>query len=98
MDERKLEKLRAELERMRRATVKASDVEALARKLGRRQVNRGKEPVWESDLDDVYPLSIPHHGGGRDLPNGTKNSILNSLEVDLEAWEQHLAAEDDDGK
>jgi hypothetical protein len=59
-------------------------------------VKRGKEPMWEStEFDELYPLSIPHHGG-RDLAIGTKNSILDQLEGDVCAWEARLADDEDE--
>ncbi len=50
--------------------------------------------MWESAGFGLFPLAIPHHGG-RDLPVGTKNSILNQLEDDILAWEEELSEEDD---
>lgn len=65
-------------------------LESLAKRLGRQRINRGKEPVWESaEFPDLFPLSIPHHGG-RDLAIGTQRSILNQLEDDMAAWEDKL--------
>jgi len=58
--------------------------------LGRKKVNRGKEPMYENDaFPHLRPLSIPNHKG-RDLPLGTKNSILTQLEDDQAAWEEAL--------
>ena len=97
MDRKKLRKLRLELVRLRLSPQKASALESLAGKLGRKLIKRGKEPTWESqDFDHLWPLSIPHHGG-RDLAPGTKKSILNQLEDDIIAWEEVLPQEDDDG-
>jgi hypothetical protein len=46
--------------------------------------------MWESvPFPELRPLSIPDHKG-RDMPRGTKNSILDQLEEDLLAWEQRL--------
>lgn len=97
MKKKTLEKLRGELARMRRSPQRAADLESLAKRLGRKKVNRGKEPMWESEEFKLYPLAIPHHGG-RDLATGTKNSVLSSLEDDLLAWEERLNEEggDDD--
>ena len=91
---RKLNRLRAELERLRLAQVRARDLEQLAKKLGRKKVKRGKEPTWENNTFPELPaLTIPHHGG-KDLPVGTKNSILNQLEDDFLAWELQLTNEE----
>ncbi len=88
MDDRKLGKLRGEVEALRRAPQKASALERIAKKLGRELVKRGKEPMWENkEFDELRSLAIPHHGG-KDLPPGTRNSILNQLEDDILAWEK----------
>jgi hypothetical protein len=51
--------------------------------------------MWEStEFDDLFVLSIPHHGG-RDLAPGTKKSILDQLEDDLLAWEERLGEDED---
>jgi hypothetical protein len=98
MKRRKLKKLRVELERLRRSPQKASALEGLAGKLGRKRVNRGKEPMWESEeFKNLPPLSIPHHGA-KDVAPGTKKSILNQLEDDIIAWDETLPEEDDDGE
>lgn len=96
MDQRKLDKLKREIRELRRKTVKAKDLQSVASRLGRKVVNRGKHPMWESEEFDFFPISIPDHGGGKDIPDGTKKSILNQLEDDLMAWEERLSDEDDD--
>src|SRR6185437_12054879 len=48
MDRKKLDKLREELDAMRRTQVRASAVESLAAKLGRTLAKRGKHPIWEN--------------------------------------------------
>ena len=93
MNGRRLARIRRLLEQARRSQQRARDLEKLAR--GRRQDKRGKEPTWVHDELPVYPLSIPHHGG-RDLAPGTRNSILNVLEVDVIAWEERLGPEDEE--
>lgn len=45
--------------------------------------------MWMSEYFNLPPLSIPHHGN-RDLPNPTRNSILNQLEDDLLCWSEYL--------
>jgi hypothetical protein len=75
---------------MRRAQPKARELQSVAHKLGREKIQRGKHPMWESvPFPELRPLSIPDHKG-RDMPRGTKNSILDQLEEDLLAWEQRL--------
>jgi hypothetical protein len=93
MNRKRLTKLRAQLEQMRLSPQRAASLEGLAGKLGRKPVKRGKEPTWESEeFSDLRPLSIPHHGG-RDLALGTRNSILNQLEDDVNAWDMKLDEE-----
>ena len=91
MNEKKLEKLRGDLAAMRRSPQKARDLEQVASRLGRKKHTRGKHPMWISERFDLPPLSIPHHGG-KDLSVGTRNGILNLLEDDLLAWEEHLGS------
>lgn len=89
MNRRKLAKLRGEISAMRRAPQTARDLERMALQLGRSSRVRGKHPMWLSEHFDLPPLSIPRHGG-RDLPVGTRNSILNQLEEDVLAWEEYF--------
>lgn len=83
MDRKKLDRIKRSIEQARRSPQKARGLESIAKQLGREKVNRGKEPTWESPLPGRPPLSIPHHGGGRDIPIGTRNSILDFLEDDV---------------
>lgn len=93
---RKLEKLRRELKDLRRSPQKAASIQSLATRLGRRLGKHGKHPMWESaEFPELFPLSIPDHGG-KDLPPGTRNSILNQLEDDILAWESRLSDDEDD--
>ena len=57
---------------------------ALAQKLGRTRVNRGKEPTYERKIDPVFkfPLTIPNHPG--DMKPGTARSIIDALMNDVE--------------
>jgi hypothetical protein len=99
MDRRKLAKLEVELDSMRHRSVKADDVQSLASRLGRRLVNRGKEPNWaNSEFPNLRPLSIPDHGGGRDLSPRVRKSVLNELENDIDAWDQKLTEEENKQK
>jgi hypothetical protein len=94
MKKKKLEKLRKELAQLRRSPQKAAEFQSLAARLGRSLVKRGKHPMWESEFE-LPVLSIPDHGG-KDLPIGTRNSIANQLEEDIEAWDLHLSEEGDE--
>jgi hypothetical protein len=95
---RKMKALHASLQR--KGGVSASEVQELAVGLGRTKfTGRGKEPTWiNASLTHLRPLSIPDHGGGKDLKVGTKNSILNQLQEDIDAWTlliQPLGEDDD---
>jgi hypothetical protein len=93
MDRKSLDNLREELARLRRSPQKATALEGLARRLGRKLSDRGKHPTWVStSFPHLRPVSIPRHGG-RDLPPGTRKNILDFLEEDLLAWEEGLQSE-----
>jgi hypothetical protein len=96
MKRKQLNKLKKDIALARRSQQTAANLERFAKALGRKKVKRGKEPIWESQELDVFPLAIPHHGG-KDLATGTKNSVLDQLEDDVLAWEQKLDDEDDEG-
>jgi hypothetical protein len=93
---RNLAKLRRELEGLReQGGVRTSELERLARKLGRRLTRRGRHPTWvNQDLPQANPLTIPSHPG--DLNRFTAGSILNQLETDLDSLER-LAEEKSEG-
>src|SRR5580704_1380007 len=90
MDRNKLERLRQTLADLRRVQPKSRQLQSVAGQLGRRPVRRGKEPMYESEpFPHLRPLSIPNHKG-RDMAPGTRNSILNQLEEDADAWEEEI--------
>lgn len=94
MDRKRLTKIRRDLEALRGSHPKATALQRLARRLGRRKEDRGKHPMYVSDaFRDLRPLSIPNHKG-RDLPLGTTSSILNQLEEDLDAWDESLGRQE----
>lgn len=96
MDQAKLKRILAELERLRERGckgVKSRELENLATSLGRQQHKRGKEPTWVHETLDRMPISIPNHGG-KDLNRFTARNIINSLEADVEAWEERIKAEE----
>ena len=73
--------------RTRSGIIKSGELERLARALGRRLSNRGKEPTFVSDLlPQSRPLSIPHHPGT--LKKGTADNILDQLEKDIDELEE----------
>jgi hypothetical protein len=90
MDKSKLEKLRNELEALRagKYNLKTSDLTRFAGKVGRtRDTSRGKEPTYVSVIPGMRPLSIPGH---RRINLHTAQSILDTLEADLNRWEELL--------
>jgi hypothetical protein len=94
MDRKKLRKLQRTAESHRQSQPKPAELVKLAKALGRKKVNRGNEPTYESEeFNDLRPLSIPMHKG-KDMAIGTKNSILNQLDDDLMAWEDELTRQE----
>jgi hypothetical protein len=94
MTQKRLASLRRRVQALRRSQAKARELHQLALQLGRKRVNRGKHPMYESGVfRDLWPLSIPDHKG-RDMPTGTKESILNQLEEDLDAWDAALSTQE----
>jgi hypothetical protein len=90
MDGKKLARIRDDIAAARRKSQTQSDLIDLAMRLGRRRkAGKSKEPTYVTDLPGRYPLSIPYNKG-RDLPPGTKKSVLNTLEEDADEWEAFL--------
>src|SRR5262249_32827999 len=90
MTRRKLSRLRRRLQalRTRSGNIASSELERLAKALGRKLDKRGKEPTFVSDLlPQSRPLSIPHHSGTT-LKIGTANNILDQLEKDMDDLEE----------
>jgi hypothetical protein len=83
MNQRKLAKLRRDLERLRqRGGIKSRELESLAKRMGReRRPQQTGDPQWVNKEAGWRPLSIPSHPG--DMPRGTAGSVLNQLEDDL---------------
>src|SRR5689334_8412796 len=90
----KIRKLRSKIEALRgKGGVKSAELESLARSLGRKRANTGKEPTWISEeLPDRRPVSIPSHPG--DLNRFTARGILDQLEGDLDRYEELLLSPD----
>jgi hypothetical protein len=88
MDSEKLDKLRKRVEELRkRGGIGYSELESLARALGRVPCKRGKHQTWVNEIfPDLRPLSIPRHGS-KDLNRITANNILDQLELDIEKCE-----------
>ena len=72
------------MERLRRSGgVKSTELERLAKTLGRKRRKGGREPTWVSEaLPEARPLSIPSHPSG--VNRFTARTILDQLEADLE--------------
>jgi hypothetical protein len=89
MSRQKLDKLRKRIEELRqKGGIGSSELESLARALGRVRSMRGKHPIWvNKTFPDLRPLSIPHHGS-KDLNRITANIILDQLELDIEKYEE----------
>lgn len=83
----KVIRLRRKIESLRgKGGVKSSEIESLAKNLGRKRHKRGSEPTWINEsFPHLRPVSIPHHSKG--LNRYTARAILDQLEADLEAWE-----------
>lgn len=92
MNERKLKKLREQLELLRQSPtgLKARDFVSIAGKVGRVRDSRGKEPTYVRKENPALspPLSIPNHA--KELKKGTAISIIDALLSDLDDWSIHL--------
>jgi hypothetical protein len=89
MNKSKLRKLRRQLEalRTRPGNIRSVELARLANALGRKRVDRGKEPTFVSELlPQSRPLSIPHHS--KALKQGTARNILDQLEKDIDDLEE----------
>lgn len=97
MNSKKLKKLRREIEEMIRSPQgrKSEDFSSIARQLGRKLSDRGKEPTYvrEAGPKLMPPLSIPNHAG--DMPTGTARSILDALLSDCDEWGLFLQSIDE---
>lgn len=89
MDRGRLNKLRIRVEELRKkGGIGSSELESLAKALGRVQNKRGKEPTWVNQtFPDLRPLRIPRHGS-KDLNKYTANAILDQLELDIDKFEE----------
>lgn len=94
MNQKKIDKLRREIESLRRkGGVKGRELRSIAQAVGRKLGSRGKEPTWVSKQFPSRPLSIPGHPG--DLSKYTAGDILDELEQDLDEIE--IRMEDEQG-
>jgi hypothetical protein len=102
MNKKKLAKLRRDLKQLRagKYNIKPRDLISLAKRLGRRLDNRGKHPMYVSDLfPSARAISIPGHPT---INSYTAEQILDDLELDLvkleELHEQEEAEENEHPK
>ena len=88
MDSRKLQKVGDELEslRGRSGNLKARDIIAVAKKLGRREgAKKGSHVAYVSDLlPNRRPVTIPVHAKPSNINRFTAEGILDELEQDYE--------------
>jgi hypothetical protein len=91
MDREKLDKIHKRVAELRKkGGIGYSELESLARALGRVRSKRGKHLTWiNKAFPDLPPLSIPHHGS-KDLNKYTANHILDKLEMDIEKLEEFI--------
>jgi hypothetical protein len=91
MNRKKLNKLRNWLDNLRKkGGIPSSELECLAKALGRVLSGRGKHPTWVNEtFPELRPLSIPRHGS-TDLNRLTANSILDQLDLDIDKFEEYL--------
>jgi len=91
MTKTKLGQLRRRIEalRSRPRGIQSRELEALAKALGRKRSNRGKDPAYISELlPRNPPVTIPHHS--KPLKIGTAINILDQLDRDLNDLEEHF--------
>jgi|688.fasta_scaffold512664_1 hypothetical protein len=97
MKEKKLVKLKKQLEDMRKSPQgrKADEFITIAKQLGREEDPRGKEPTYVRKINPELspPLSIPNHSG--EMKTGTARSIIDALLDDVDEWKLYLAQQRD---
>ncbi len=90
MNSKKLEKLRARIEKLRKkpCNISSRELENIARSLGRELNSRGKEPTWVSTLlPKSRPISIPNRAT---LKKFTAGNIMDQLENDISELEAEI--------
>lgn len=97
MDARKAGKLREEVASLRKrlGNIRDRELISLAKRIGRREFDRGKEPTFVRAESDWNPLTIPKHP--RALKKGTAKRILDQLEADIDAREEEGPEDEDEG-
>jgi hypothetical protein len=96
VNHKKIDRLRRDIEGLRRkGGVKGRELQRIAKAVGRKLGQRGKEPTWVSAQFPKRPLSIPGHPG--DLNRNTARSILDQLEQDLDEIEVEMDYEQGGG-
>ncbi len=79
-----------QLETARRSPQKGDDLELLAKSAGRTEYAGGNHPMWQSHFPSHRPFPIPRHGGNSEVGNRVQKVVLDHLELDAIAWEEHL--------
>ncbi len=96
LDAKKVTALRAELRQIRSSpnNRRSAALIAIAKKVGRKVDNRGKEPTYVRNDDPALspPLSIPNHT--KDLKPMTVKSIVDTLLSDLDDWDIYINEQD----
>ena len=99
MNRKRLNRVRRKIQslRSRSANIRSRQLVALARGLGRRRFDRGKEPTYISAcFSDARPITIPSHSGA--LKRFTAAGILDGLEDDILRWEESLSAQESEAE
>ena len=98
MNKKKLKKIQLALKEMLKSPQgrRSSELEGLARQLGREKDARGKEPTYVRKLNPALspPLSIPNHSG--EMKTNTTRSIIEALLDDAAEWDLYLSEGQDD--
>jgi hypothetical protein len=96
MDDKRLRKLRADLDGLKQQkTITHGEAISIATRIGRTEVSRGKHRtfVFPDKVPDRPPLTIPVHGQS-ELKRGTAKSILAHIDDDLDAIADHYGLSD----
>lgn len=95
MDRRRLVRLREDIGKLRRrAGIRATELQALAKRIGRVPHSRGKEPTWVKSILAKGASRFDAEPSG-DLNRFTAREILNQLEADVDRFEARLEDEAD---
>jgi predicted RNase H-like HicB family nuclease len=86
MNRKKLNRIWQDIEAARRTLPKLADLEALAKRCGRKASGGGKHMMWTSTAFPQHrPFPIPRHGGNPEATYTVRDSVLDMLEADAAA-------------